>query len=511
MNIRKLSLFFSLILLMSCSFGISAAAAEVEGFFTADMELEAFSRSDGVDTDITDKITVGADTYDGVNSTRYTVPLTTGKQARFITAYQGENLNSTHEYNLSFKVQSSLPSSTSFICYLYFYGPSGDLISVQTLATLSGSSFKSGWNDVSINFVPNISNLTTGYTNKIVFQFISESNSLQYFRLSNFVELTDNNSSDSLLRDILYAITTLDTNIDGYFNRLEFTLIKQLYNLDNNIDSYFDELGGQLVSAITSLDTHIDGYFDLLLDGIITNDNALSDKLHDYLDEFKPRFYQTLNWSVAYLNPNSGQVENTSAANAIVSEYLKVLGSPYFIEFHKSEGKFVTCQVFVYDLNNNFIKVINVAPDSEPLELAQGYNYRFRLYQGDNLFNYYGNELNKVCNTVVKVYADEGWLTAFGNSIIQGFYNIMNPGVYEEPTSNAWEDSKDEFDRIESELPTFDASDMTAVDISDYNSAFGCVRYLFDRFISVSGLSTLLSFSLIFGLGVFLIGRRVGG
>ncbi len=222
MNIRRIPFFISIILLMFVSFGISSAAAEVDGFFSADMELEAVSRSDGVDTDITSKITVGADTFDGVNSTRYTVPLTAGTQARFITAYQAENLNSTHEYNLSFKVQSSVPSSTAFFCYLYFYGPSGDLIGVQTLATLSGSNFKSGWNDININFVPNASNLTTGYTNKIVFQFLTESNLLQYYRVSNFIELTDNNSSDSLLRDILYAISTLDTNIDSYFLHLDF-------------------------------------------------------------------------------------------------------------------------------------------------------------------------------------------------------------------------------------------------------------------------------------------------
>lgn len=509
---------------MFVNFGISSSAAEVDGFFSADMKVEAFSRTDGVDTDITSKITVGADTYDGVNSTRYTVPLTTGTDARFITSYQAENLNSTHEYNLNFKVQSSVPSSTSFFCFLYFYGPSGELIDIQTLAVLSGNNFKSGWNDVNINFVPNTSNITSGYTNEIVFQFLTQSNLLHYCRISNFIELTDNNSSDSLLRDILYAISTLDTNIDSYFLRYENSLFQKLNTLDSHIDTYFDELGGALTSAITTLDVHIDGYFNILLNGIIENDNALSDKLHEYLDKFKPRFYEVFNWRYGWISNDGVEYFEEDTGQAVISQgFFVPNGSKYIFDVDYSDylddgdlDSFLVDIVYFsngvayYFCTEYLSNFISIYPDG--IDLPSGYTYYFSLTSYSDFTSLIGDiPLSDFCNSIVRVYADEGWLTAFRNSIVQGFYDVMNPGVYEEPTSNAWEDNKDKFEQIESELPEFDSSILDNVDISDYSGAFGAVRYLFERFLNASSLTTLLVFSLTFGLGVFLIGRKVGG
>lgn len=507
MNIRKLSLFFSLILLMFCSFGISAAAAEVRELIVNDMPYNVYGLYNGVKTNITSTCSKSLTTFNGVECVSYSLPSKpSSTDSRFVLSYEITNLNSANEYNLNFKFSTTTSSYSTMMVYIVYLDSSNVVLKEQSLDTIITQG--NGWNNVDFDFVPDMSGITTGYKAYLSFYFLTTEASSFTYRISNIVTLTDKSDVSGDLSRILNAILTLDTNIDGYLARFETGVIQKLNTLDSHIDTYFDELGGALVSAITTLDTHIDGYFDLLLSGIIANDNALSDKLHEYLDKFKPRFYESFNWIFGRVN-SSGNVLTNTDSNAVTSDLFTV-GDITYYGYFTPISPFLNATCYIYDLNGNYLTSLYLAP-GQTYTLAPGQAYRFSLSSNQSLGHLDLSELNTLCNECIVVYADEGWLTAFRNSIVRGFYEIMNPGVYEEPTSNAWEDSKDEFDRIESELPTFDASDMAEVDISDYAGAFGCVRYLFDRFVSVSGLTTLLTFALVFGLGVFLIGRKVGG
>lgn len=87
----------------------------------------------------------------------------------------------------------------------------------------------------------------------------------------------------------------------------------------------------------------------------------------------------------------------------------------------------------------------------------------------------------------------------------------LNPGTYDPPTSNAWEDSQDEFSSVEAALPSLSDGDLSDVDLSNFSKGFSCINSLFDKLLSKTNLTAVLAFSLTFGLGIYLIGRKVGG
>ena len=509
MKIRRF--FIVLIVCVSCItfFSVSVSAAEIDGFYSKDMSVSASGVNADTTEDITNSVSVSSGTYSNKACTVYSLPLNSDYVYRICSAYHIDSLNSGHEYNIKFSWQSGIPSSTNFHLRLVYYDSEGNELRVQDLYTVYSSASHTGWQDVDIDFTPDASGLS-GYKARIEFSFLYQSSSLVNLRLSEIIELTDKEDNSDLLQSILTAILTLDSNIDSYISDLETSLISQLITLDSNIDSYFDELGGELVSAITTLDSHIDGYFQLLKDGIIENDNALSDKLHEYLDKYKPRFYETFEWVRGNIDSTTGDSYVTNDYNAVISDLFLVNDVPYYLEYKGTLGAFDSCYVYVYDLNRTYLRWYKCTPNTV-YELEPGYYYRFRLKSSSSLSSSYGEHLSEYCNEVVLVYSDEGWLTSFGRYIVREFNQILNPGVYEDPGEDEFQQNKDEFEQIESELPTFDSSDMEEVDISNYSGGFGAVRYLFDRFINVSGLETLLAFSLMFGLGVFLIGRKVGG
>lgn len=512
MKIRRF--FTVLIVCVSCItfFSVPVSAAETTSYNTIDFDVSAKGRyyesGNTIDDDYTSKVTVTSSSYLSEPCTLYSLPIDTIYTFRFVSGFQIANLNASHEYNLSFKYQTGAPNNTLFGVYLCFYDSAGKLLREQAL--FEPESHSVGWNNVDINFMPDTSGLG-GYNTKLEFRFVYSGQSVVNLRLSEFVELTDKNDVTGLLESILSAILKLDSDIDTYISDLESSLINQLITLDSNIDGYFDELGGELVSAITTFDSHIDGYFQLLKDGIIENDNALSDKLHEYLDKYKPRFYEQFTWIYGYIDSTTGDRYVNSKTNAIISDLFLVSDTPYYVEFKKPVDSTYGVNCYVYDLQRNYIRWFSVTPD-KVFTLEPGYYYRFRVSTKDGVLqDIHGDKITEFCNGIVLVYSDEGWLSSFGKYIVREFNQIMNPGVYEDPGSDNFQDNKDEWEQIEGELPTFDSSDMHEVDISNYSGGFGAVRYLFDRFLYASDLTTLMSFSLMFGLGVFLIGRKVGG
>ncbi|MGN0539430.1 MAG: hypothetical protein ACI4KI_06200 [Candidatus Fimenecus sp.] len=117
--------------------------------------------------------------------------------------------------------------------------------------------------------------------------------------------------------------------------------------------------------------------------------------------------------------------------------------------------------------------------------------------------------LEYISNDVVGSSSNQ-WI-ALGDFTYSLYDPYLNPGTYDPPTSNSWEDSKDEFSSVEAEMPTLADGDLSDVDLSNFSKGFACINSIFDKLLTKTNLSVVLVFSLTFGLGIYLIGRKVGG
>lgn len=86
----------------------------------------------------------------------------------------------------------------------------------------------------------------------------------------------------------------------------------------------------------------------------------------------------------------------------------------------------------------------------------------------------------------------------------------LNPGIFEPPTSNSWDNNKDEMSSIMDDLPNSDDVELSNVDMSNFRQGLACIKQMFNGLVSKTGLSSLIVFVLTFSLGVYLIGRKVG-
>lgn len=351
-------------------------------------------------------ITKTSSTYLNEACTVYSLPFSSQYQYRLVSAWHMENLNSGHEYNLKFSWNSGIPSSCLFGCYLVFTNASGEVLREQELYSSSSSS--SGWNRVDIDFKPDTSGLG-GYKTSLEFRYMVITNSAINLRISEIVEFTDKDDNSSWFEKIWQAIKDVPGSI-----------VDSIRSLPERLRSLFDSLGEKFDNAKNA----IGEWFTELGDKITGKFVEISDKFSETFDKFKPRVYQSLNWVIGYINPNNGEY-GQSNNNACVTEYFLVSDTSYYIEFVDPNHDFNFFSVHQYDLSKNYIKAFNVAPGNV-FELDSGYYYRFRLYKGSDL-RPHGDGLSDYCNEYVLLYADEGWLSAFGHYILNGLKSLFIP------------------------------------------------------------------------------------
>ena len=400
--------------------------------------MQVVASGDG-SADITDSIVIDSGSYLDEACTTYTFPFDVSNEyvVRIVQGQYIENFNSKHEYNLNFKFSCSLPSSTSFSVNLVYYDSVGSVLRTQELYSNLAANYNVDWQDVNIDFSPDSSGLS-GYKARLEFNFLTTSDAAVICRLSSVIHLSDKDDNSGWFQKIINAIneipeklSNLGDTIGTFFSNLRDGLSSDLEDQTEAEGGFFSDLRDKLSAKFEEVGNAISGKFEEISQGFT-----------DFFEKFKPRVYEPLDWTVAFLNASTGQIEYTSVGNAVVTDYFNFSGNSYFIEFHKSLGAFVSCQVFIYDDDLNFISVKNVSPDSEPYELIEGYQYRFRLYQGGNLIDYYGDELDNACNAVVKVYADEGWLNALARLLLNGLSSLFIPGdaEYFEELYEQWTD-----------------------------------------------------------------------
>lgn len=510
MKIRKICLFLAFCMLFISANVFTVSAEYVKLIYSKNNSFYAVGGNGTSMELITSTISQSSASYSGKASTTFRFPASGSySSGRILQVSFSEILKVNHNYNLHLFLNSDLPSYTDFAVYLSAVGTNNDIVLFEYSGTTSDLT---KWIEVDVSFFIDDS-LSSTAGHEIIIEFFNTSQAMSYVRISETLELTDLDDNSNWFEDIISAIFQLDSDIDTYISDLESSLLAQLITLDSNIDSYFDALGGELVSAITNLDTHIDGYFQLLKNGIIENDIALSDKLHEYLDKYKPRFYEDLRWT--HGSYFSGVLSKGSYAVCTDKFYVRP-GSKYVLEYNEEDVSWTHLPLkiiyTIFDSEGNYLTDRSfTVQGSFEVYPNPGYYYSISVVFDDDMSYFQPYVINENLNSFIHFYADDGWLTAFGNYIVNEFDKIMNPGVYEDPGTDEYQDTKEEWEQIEGDLPSFDSDDMHEVDISNYSGGFGVIRYLFDRFLDASGLTVLMSFSLMFGLGVFLIGRKVGG
>lgn len=425
-SFKCVTFLLSFILIFS-SFSLNASAAS-DGFSTYDMSYQGVavyidSNGKTQQVDCTSGCTKTSTTYNSVDCTVFGMGNSSGYVAKSIIAHEITDLNSGHEYNIKFKYNSSLPASTVFVCDLVFYSSSGTELRRQTL--FEDFNMSSGWHTVDVDFKPDNSGLNSGYKSKIEFTFTNTSTVLVYFRLSDIVELTDKDDNSNWFQKIINAIKeipeklgNLGENIGNWFS-----------NLGDNIGGFFDGLWDKLSNAFSNIG---DWFVDLknalaeklseLGDKISTKFQEISDNFNAFFEKFKPRVYVKFNWLRGNIDTKTGETSEHLRNTVFVSDFFEVQSSDkYLLDVidNTSDDIAFNFRIFKYDLNGNYLSFINLSPITG-YELDSGFKYRFT-------YNMSTSVPNNSANDYVLVYADEGWLNAFGHYLLNGLKSLFIP------------------------------------------------------------------------------------
>lgn len=448
MSIKKTFCIYLLCFLMLTVFIFPSSAAEVDGFYSRNMVHKAyiFQNVDNVLTpfDYTDHLTVSNGTYAGKNCTLYSLPSISTSNIRYVSSYQIEELNASHEYHIKFQSSSNIISETNMcLVSLVFYN--GD--EILKTQNLGGCNFPNDqWQEVEFDFVPDTSGLG-GYKTRIEFQFISYSNTNSVtYRLSDFIEFEDKDDNAGWFQKIINAIKEipekigdLRDNISNYFSNLGDRITAKFESVGTSITNKFEEVKNAIGSWFTEIGDKLSNKFAEVGNSITSKFQEIGAEFSATFDKFKPRFYEQFNWTYGMYFDSGYETfpKEDDIGFAVISEpFVVPQGTTYKLSltfsdlFTSDKGSQYVFQI--YDIGSG-----GVIAD-EFVDCAIAFNYEWELVPGnayvftlshagyesfDSVFP--GISLNDICNSVVKVYADEGWLTAFGRMILNGFKNFF--------------------------------------------------------------------------------------
>lgn len=415
--------------------------------------------------DYSDKLSVSSGTYSGESCTSLTIPFDSVNGLRYVCSYHIENLSASHEYNLKFKTSCSVLTSvgtTMCMVYLVFYN--GDTILKEQ--ELGGTSFNSlNWQTVDFDFKPDASGLG-GYKTRLEFRFVSSTNLAVIYRLSDIIEFTDKDDNSNWFQRIINAIKEipekigdLRVNISNYFSNLGDRITAKFENVGTSITNKFEEVKTAIGSWFTEIGDKLSNKFAEIGNAITSKFQEIGAEFSATFDTFKPRLYEVFDWTLGLLN-NDGTINNLGGEDfgqAITSSGFYIPnGSKYVLNISESNLlKFEYFNDFMLDVQYikdgqifsfiglSFSEFIDFYPNG--FELESGYTYYFTITSmtWDSFESYFGDyDLDDLCNSVVKVYADEGWLTAFGQMILNGLKNFFIPSsdyfdIYSE-TTKTW-------------------------------------------------------------------------
>ena len=216
--------------------------------------------------------------------------------------------------------------------------------------------------------------------------------------------------------------------------KLNFNFSESIINVSNgfsDVGSWFDNLGSRISSFFDNLGDRISGFFTNLVNSISGFFSDLWKNISSWFEKFKPRVHLNFLWQFGYLDENGYEIYDYNSGTAIVTELFSC-NTSYKFDFysHSDAGSFSSLYVFIYDPLGNFIACNEyLAYDQyvyKEQSLAQGYCYRFMIID-DSWVMPEDIPLSDYCNSLLTVYADEGWLNAFAFNIESGVKRLFMP------------------------------------------------------------------------------------
>ncbi len=443
------------VLLCCCLFvsvlSLNVSAAEVDGFYSRNMVHKAYilQNVDNVLTpfDYTDHLTVSNGTYVGKNCTLYSLPSISTSNIRYVSSYQIEELNASHEYHIKFQSSSNIVSETNMcLVSLVFYN--GD--EILRTQNLGGCNFPNDqWQEVEFDFVPDTSGLG-GYKTRIEFQFISYSNTNSVtYRLSDFIEFEDKDDNAGWFQKIINAIKEipekigdLRDNISNYFSALGDRITAKFESVGTSITNKFEEVKNAIGSWFTEIGDKLSNKFAEVGNAITSKFAEIGAEFSATFDTFKPRLYEVFEWRYGMSTGSEIIYDYEDYGSAVISnEFYIPTGTNYIFDVDTSkidDNDFWIYQVSVYYfsdentlsylVSDSLDVFIYAYPNGFELESGRSYYFEICTNSWEPFGTYFPNQdLSDICNSIVKVYADEGWLTAFGRMILNGLKNFFIP------------------------------------------------------------------------------------
>lgn len=400
--------------------------------------------------DYSDKLSVSSGTYSGEACTSLTIPFDSVNSLRYVCSYHIENLSASHEYNLKFKTSCSVLTSvgtTMCMVYLVFYN--GDTILKEQ--ELGGTSFNSlNWQTVDFDFKPDASGLG-GYKTRLEFRFVSSTNLAVIYRLSDIIEFTDKDDNSNWFQRIINAIKEipekigdLRDNISNYFSNLGDRITAKFDNVGTSITNKFEEVKTAIGSWFTEIGDKLSNKFAEVGNAITSKFAEIGAEFSATFEKFKPRVYEVFDWTLGTLN-SDGTIDNWNnedlGQSIISSGFYIPNGSKYIFDIDEN-GIFNSVYFYQFIIDVLYIEngqIYSLYGDSlatfldfypNGFELVSGRTYYFTISNSnwDSFESIFGDyDLDDLCNSLVKVYADEGWLTAFGQMILNGIKGFFVP------------------------------------------------------------------------------------
>ena len=447
------------------AFPLNVSAADDGAINTRDLDFSAsvnVTNSDSTDIvtyDVTDDITVDTTTAEAAKGfVRYTFPssknFSTQRASADLVIFNGFKFNSNHEYNLKFNYAFNKPLAFTCRVYLRFTDNSGSVLKEQILFHhLHASNENNISHPVNVDFKLDTSGIASGYKCELIISFVQlgyNSSDVQRFYVSPEIYLTDKDDDSGWFQKIIDAIHGIGDFFTDLGSRFELSLSGLGDAIDGFISDLSDDFSGFIDSLSSSISGDLDdqteaqgGFFENLRLKLEAVGDLITDTFENIsadfsarFDLFKPRIYEDLHWINAMVNGSGGlntKPESLIKFRAVTSDLFSVpSGVVYNFVADYSTSVVKSFQIYQYYENDDFVGVYfnsesNAYTFGEVITLPEGYSYRFQIKYIDSVLDLSSVKLSDLCNSCVKLYADEGWLTAFGRLILNGFTGMFIP------------------------------------------------------------------------------------
>lgn len=287
-SISKIISIFLISSLLFCAYSTNSFADSGNmDLLASDLSYEAYyynSQSGSFD-DLNVSTTLG--TFYGVQSIRYYVNAApTGSGGKFLSVYDFENFKANHEYNISFDVATAYGANTGFTLRLEVLDVNGSTIQSQVITDISSLAPNNTFKHINVNFIPDLTNVTTGYSLKLIFLFVSNVNGAQNYYISQNIYLNDNDDDSGWFEQMVQWLRDIASDITSGVT----SLINSISNLGTNIGSWFTNLGNNISTWLTTLGNNISTWLTAVKDGIVNKLQSVQTAITNAIDGIQQWF-----------------------------------------------------------------------------------------------------------------------------------------------------------------------------------------------------------------------------